>query len=84
VESRAVERDSIVTSRCGAVAAARPVGIWERKKNDGRKSGRHEEEKGGSRSRSQSQSRTCLKVEKNFDVDHNFTYIKNIVVQPKL
>jgi hypothetical protein len=82
VESRAVERDSIVTSRCGAVAAARPVGIWERKKNDGRKSGRHEEEKGGSRSRSR--SRTCLKVEKNFDVDHNFTYIKNIVVQHKL
>jgi hypothetical protein len=62
----------------------RRLGLWGfgGEKNDGRKSGRHEEEKGGSRS--QSQSRTCLKVEKNFDVDHNFTYIKNIVVQPKL
>jgi hypothetical protein len=69
VESGVAE-DSIIASRGRAVAVARSIGIWKRKKKDGS----HVGEKGGS------WSPHARDGKKNFGTDHSFTYSKNNIV----
>jgi hypothetical protein len=59
VESRASEKDSIVASRGGVVAAARSLGIWERKKKD-RELCRRERRERVPRTRTQRRRKTLI------------------------
>jgi hypothetical protein len=74
VDSGAPEKESIVTSRGGVVAAfrggavARSMGIWEREKKTREKVGAVQERKAGAGAPC-----TCMETEKNFDPDHSFT-----------
>jgi hypothetical protein len=76
VDSGEPEKESIVTSRSGVVAAfiggavavARSMGIWEREKKTREKVGAVQERKAGAGAPC-----TCMETEKNFDPDHSFT-----------